>query len=201
VKVKICGITNSDDALAAVELGADALGFIFVSSSPRYIAPSAAQNIIRELPPFITSVGVVADWGYDKIKELIDCTGIGCVQLHGNETPELLEKIPVPAYKSFRVCDGFDPEILHTYKGTAYLLDTHVPGMRGGTGRTFDWSIALRAKEYGRIILAGGLTPHNIGEAVGCVQPYAVDVNSGVEERPGKKDRVKLKLLFERLEK
>jgi phosphoribosylanthranilate isomerase len=199
MKVKICGITNVDDALSAAELGADALGFIFVKSSPRYIAPKTARKIIQELPPFVVPVGVFADMTYDDILEIIDQTGIGCVQLHGEETPRPLANYPVPVYKSFRVDAGFNPEILRRYKGSAYLLDTKTPGVPGGTGQTFDWNIAIKAKEYGRIILAGGLNTENIVKAARIVQPYAVDVNSGVEMRPGKKDPEKLKLLFEQL--
>jgi phosphoribosylanthranilate isomerase len=196
MKVKICGITNIEDALLATELGADALGFIFVKTSPRHIRPSAARKIIQELPPFVIPVGVVADAEHDEILELIDETGIRCVQLHGNESPKQLAKFPVPVYKSFRVDKEFNLEILQRYKGSAYLLDTHVDGALGGTGKTFDWDVAIKAKTYGRIILAGGLTPENIAEAVKKVQPYAVDVNSGVESTLGKKDRNKLERLF-----
>lgn len=199
MRVKICGITNVDDALSAAELGADALGFIFVKSSPRYIAPKTARKIIQELPPFVVPVGVFADMAYNDILEIIDRTGIGCVQLHGEETPKQLANYPVPVYKSFRVDARFHPEILRRYKGSAYLLDTKTPGALGGTGQTFDWDGAIKAKEYGRIILAGGLNPENIVKAARIVQPYAADVNSGVEERPGKKDPAKLKLLFENL--
>jgi len=199
MRVKICGITNIDDALYAAELGADALGFIFVKSSPRHIAPNAARKIIQALPPFVVPVGVFADMTYNDILEIIDQTGVGCVQLHGEETPKQLVKYPVPVYKSFRIDSSFNPEILRRYKGSAYLLDTKASGELGGTGLTFDWEIAVKAKEYGRIILAGGLTPDNIIDAAQKVQPYAVDVNSGVEERPGKKDHIKLKILFERL--
>jgi phosphoribosylanthranilate isomerase len=199
MRVKICGITNVDDALSAAELGTDALGFIFVKSSPRYIAPKTARKIIQELPPFVVPVGVFADMAHDDILEIIEQTGIGCVQLHGEETPRQLANYPVPIYKSFRVDASFNPEILRRYKGSAYLLDTKIPGALGGTGQTFDWNIAIKAKEYGRIILAGGLNTENIVEAARMVQPYAVDVNSGVEERPGKKDPEKMKLLFEQL--
>ena len=199
MKVKICGITNIEDALLSADLGADALGFIFVPSSPRHIAPGAARKIIQALPPFVVPVGVVADMPYEDILEIIDQTGIGCIQLHGEETPKQLAKYPVPVYKSFRVDSGFDLEILRRYKGSAYLLDTKISGKLGGTGKTFDWEIAVKAKEYGRIILSGGLTPENIVEAVQRVEPYAVDVNSGVEERPGKKDHSKLKSLFKKL--
>jgi phosphoribosylanthranilate isomerase len=199
MKVKICGITNIDDALSAAELGADALGFIFVKSSPRHINPSAARKIIQALPPFVITVGVVADMAYNDVLEIIDQTSIGCVQFHGDETPKQIVKYPVPVYKSFRVDSSFNPEILRRYKGSAYLLDTKTSGELGGTGQTFNWEIAVKAKEYGRIILAGGLTPENIIEAIKTVQPYAVDVNSGVEESPGKKDRNKMKLLFKQL--
>ena len=196
MKIKICGITNMDDALLAAELGADALGFIFVKTSPRHIRPSTVRKIIQELPPFVIPVGVVADAEHDEILELIDETGICCVQLHGNESPKQLVKFPVPVYKSFRVDKKFNLETLQRYKGSAYLLDTHVDGTLGGTGKTFDWDIAVKAKAYGRIILAGGLNPENILEAIQKVQPYAVDVNSGVESAPGKKDRNKLERLF-----
>jgi phosphoribosylanthranilate isomerase len=199
MKVKICGITNKDDALCAAEFGADALGFIFVKSSPRHIAPRAARKIIQALPPFVVPVGVFADMVYNDILKIIDQAHIGCVQLHGGETPKQLTQYPVPVYKSFRVDSSFNLEILRRYKGSVYLLDTKISGELGGTGQTFDWQIAVKAKEYGRIILAGGLTPENISEAVRKVQPYAVDVNSGVEEYPGKKDHTKIKLLFERL--
>jgi phosphoribosylanthranilate isomerase len=196
MKIKICGITNIEDALFAAELGADALGFIFVKTSPRRIRPSAARKIIQELPPFVTPVGVVADAEHDEILELIEETGVRCMQLHGNESPKQLAKFPVPVYKSFRVDKEFNLETLQQYKGSAYLLDSHVDGTLGGTGKTFDWDIAVKAKAYGRIILAGGLNPENILDAIQMVQPYAVDVNSGVESAPGKKDRNKLERLF-----
>jgi phosphoribosylanthranilate isomerase len=200
MKIKICGITNMDDALLAAELGADALGFIFVKTSPRYIRPSAARKIIQELPPFVIPVGVVADSTREDILDLIEETRIGCVQLHGNESPKELAKFPIPIYKSFRVDKEFNLETLQRYKGSAYLLDAHVEGALGGTGKTFDWEIAIAAKAYGRIILAGGLTPENIAEAVKKVQPYAVDANSGVESVPGKKNKNKLEQLFKTIQ-
>jgi len=199
MKVKICGITNIDDALYAAELGVDALGFIFVKSSMRYIAPKAARKIIQELPPFIIPVGVFVDMPQEGIIELIEQTRIKCVQLHGNETPKQLAGFSVPAIKSFRVKNDFDVQQLRRFSASAFLLDTYVDGALGGTGKTFDWSIAIKVKSFGRIILSGGLNPENIIEAAQKVKPYAVDVNSGVEESPGKKDRTKLKLLFERL--
>jgi phosphoribosylanthranilate isomerase len=185
-----------DDALLASEFGADALGFIFVKTSPRYIDPAAARRIIQALPSFVTPVGVVADQEKDEILKLIKETGIRCVQFHGNELPEQLIDYPVPVCKSFRVHKGFNLQTLTQYKVSEYLLDTYVEGVSGGTGRTFDWEIAIAAKAYGRIILAGGLNPANIAEAIINVQPYAVDVNSGVESMPGKKDKDKLEKLF-----
>jgi len=196
MKTKICGITNIDDALLASELGADALGFIFVKTSPRYINPSTAKNIISALPPFVTPVGVVADAMHDEILELIEETGVRCMQFHGNELPEQLTELPVPTYKSFRVNNEFNLQTLLRYKVSAFLLDTYIEGILGGTSKTFDWEIAVKAKTYGRIILAGGLTPENIAEAARKVQPYAVDVNSGVESAPRKKDKNKLGQLF-----
>jgi len=200
MKIKICGITNIEDALLAAELGTDALGFIFVKTSPRCIRPSAARKIIQELPPFVVPVGVVADAEHDDILELIDETGIRCVQFHGNESPKQLAKFPVPVYKSFCVDKEFNLETLRRYKGSAYLLDTHIDGMPGGTGKTFDWDIAVKAKTFGRIILAGGLNPENIIDAIQKVQPYAVDVNSGVESAPWKKDENKLDKLFKNIQ-
>ncbi|MBN1398331.1 MAG: phosphoribosylanthranilate isomerase [Bacteroidetes bacterium] len=196
MKIKICGITNNDDALMAAELGADALGFIFVKKSPRYINPYDAQKIIKLLPPFITPVGVVADVSNEEISDLIKITGIRCLQLHGSEVPDFCADLSVPAYKSFRVNNGFDLQVLLNYRVPAYLLDTYVEGTMGGTGRTFDWDIAVKAKSFGKIILAGGLTPENIAEAIKKVQPYAVDLNSGVESAPGKKDKNKLEHVF-----
>ena len=196
MKVKICGITNIDDELYTAELDADALGFIFVKSSPRYITPKAARKILQELPPFIVPVGIFVDVPQQEIIGVIEQTGIKCVQLHGNETPKQLAGFPVPVYKSFRVYSSFNLEILRRYKGSAYLLDTKISGKLGGTGQTFDWEIAVKAKEYGRIILAGGLNPENVLEAIRKIQPYAIDVNSGVESAPGKKDKNKLEQLF-----
>jgi phosphoribosylanthranilate isomerase len=200
MKIKICGITNLEDALIAAEFGADALGFIFVKTSPRHIRPSAARKIIQELPPFTLPVGVVADFSREEILDLIEETRIGCVQFHGNESSKQLAKFPLPVYKSFRVDKDFNLETLRRYKGSAYLLDTYIEGTVGGTGKMFDWDIAIKAKAYGRIILAGGLNPENIIDAIQKVQPYALDVNSGVESSPGKKDKNKLEKLFKNIQ-
>jgi phosphoribosylanthranilate isomerase len=201
MKVKICGITNKEDALCAAELGADALGFIFVPSSLRYITPSAAKDIIGKLPPFVTSVGVFADSPSEEILSIIQQTGITCLQLHGNESPKQCSVYQVPVIKAFRVGKNFHFSSMQQFEVSAFLLDKYVDGSLGGTGKTFNWKIAVQAKKYGQIILAGGLHPENIIEAIRTVQPYAVDVNSGVESEQGKKDKEKLKRLFMNIQK
>ncbi|MDR3666713.1 MAG: phosphoribosylanthranilate isomerase [Ignavibacteriaceae bacterium] len=196
MKVKICGITNLEDALIAAYLGADALGFVFVKESPRSITPDAARDIISKLPPFIVTTGVFVNSPEEEILSIIKQTRIQCVQLHGNESPAEYSKIKVPVIKAFHVDEHFIVNTIVRYPATAYLLDTYVKGKAGGTGKTFDWDIAVRAQAYGRIILAGGLTPENIGDAIRKVQPYAIDISSGIESSPGKKDKRKLQELF-----
>jgi phosphoribosylanthranilate isomerase len=196
MRVKICGITNKEDALMAADLGADALGFIFAKGSPRTITPDMARNIIDELPPFTVPVGVFVDSPVEEILSIIEHTGIGCVQLHGNESPSECTKINVPVIKAFRVHEHFQADTLLQFSAAAYLLDTYVEGVAGGTGKTFDWNTAVTAKTYGRIILAGGLTPENINGAITKVRPYGIDISSGVESVPGKKDKRKLQQLF-----
>ena len=199
MRVKICGITSLEDALLATDLGADALGFIFAKGSPRTITPDAAGEIIFKLPPFIVPVGVFVDSTAEEIESIIELTGIRCVQLHGNESPLEFMKINVPIIKVFKVHEHFQVDTLLRFPASAYLLDTYVEGAAGGTGKTFDWNTAVAAKTYGRIILAGGLTPGNIRDAVIKVQPYGVDISSGVESMPGKKDKLKLQKLFTEL--
>jgi phosphoribosylanthranilate isomerase len=196
MKVKICGITREEDALSAVEAGADALGFIFAEGSPRTIAVAAARHIIAQLPPLVTPVGVFVDAPRSKILQTIHHTGIQVVQLHGNEKPRDLEDIPVPVIKAFRIGRGFDIRTLGTYSAGAYLLDTFLPGIPGGTGKTFDWEIAVKAKAFGPVILSGGITPANVAEATRRVRPYAIDVSSGVESSRGIKDPEKIRHLF-----
>lgn len=197
VKVKICGITNPADALAAIEYGADALGFVFYRKSPRYIEPDAAAVIVRELPPIVTTVGVFVDETREEVERIMEIAGLDAAQFHGNEPPEAC-RIRRRAIKAIRVKNIKDLEVMHQYEVSAYLLDTYAPHSPGGTGEVFDWDIALEAKKFGRVILAGGLTPENIGEAAGLVRPYAVDVASGVEAEQGRKDHEKLRLFIER---
>jgi len=193
VRVKICGITNSEDAHAAVEYGADALGFVF-AKSPRQITKEQARDIIAELPPFVSPVGVFVDEKADMIKEICDFCGIQTVQLHGNEQPSYLKELEgYKLIKAFRVKEEDDLKQLANYKPHAFLLDSYVKGVMGGTGVSFNWEIARQAHKYGTIILSGGLTPKNVKEAIQMVKPYAVDVSSGVESSPGKKDKSLLK--------
>ena len=190
VKVKICGITQLDDALAAVEAGADALGFMFHEPSPRHLTPSAAAKITRHLPPFVAKVGVFVNASADVVRRIVAECGLDAVQLHGDETPEFCGQFaPLKVIKAFRIRDEKSLLPLSDFETDAWLLDSFVPGKEGGTGTTFNWDLANQAKESGRpIILAGGLTPENIAEAVHEVWPYAVDVSSGVEAAPGRKD-------------
>lgn len=192
-RIKICGTTNLDDALMAVEAGADALGFIFVPDTPRYLHPDKAAKIIEELPPFITTVGLFVNANQREIDTIADGCSLDAVQLHGEEPPEVCQTLNRRVVKAFRVKDETSLANLHDYRVSAYLLDTYVKGAMGGTGKVFDWNLAVKAKKYGRIILAGGLNPENITLAISRVRPYGVDVSSGVEMRPGLKDPAKIK--------
>jgi phosphoribosylanthranilate isomerase len=201
MKIKICGITNLEDALAAVEYGADALGFVFYPKSPRSVTPEKAEEIIAQLPPFITTVGVFVNETPAKIKEVMTSSRLQVVQLHGVEPPQecMLWR---PSIKAFRVKDFVDLKPLEQFKCiSAYLIDTYAPSSYGGTGQIFNWDIAVEAKKFGPIILAGGLNPENIEKAVRWVKPYGVDVSSGVEAEKGKKDLKKVKEFIEKAKK
>jgi phosphoribosylanthranilate isomerase len=194
IKVKICGITQYEDAKTAISLGVDALGFNFYPKSPRYIHPQDAREIIKRLPPFIAKVGVFVNNEASLIMAVVQQTGIDTVQLHGAEPPSLCEKLPMSVIKVFPVGPDFDPAIIDTYPASGYLLDTWSETQLGGTGRTFDWAIAKTIAQYHHnIILAGGLGPTNIAEALETVQPYAVEFNSGVEIKPGIKNPRKMR--------
>ena len=193
-RIKICGITNLDDGLEAIAAGVDALGFVFVPNTPRYITPSQAKLVIKQLPPFITNVGLFVDNEIGEIEDIVNHCKLDAVQLHGNESPEMCSQISLQTkvIKSFHVKK--EPQVLRNeienYRVDAYLLDTFIKGKAGGTGQTFDWRIAEGLSQ--RIIVAGGLTPNNIGTAIAQLQPYGVDVSSGVEKSPGKKDTNKI---------
>jgi phosphoribosylanthranilate isomerase len=202
VKIKICGITNLDDALAAAEAGADALGFNFYKKSPRYIEPGKATEIIRQLPPFVVPVALVVNEHEEKIRDIQFTTGIKVLQFQGDESPEFCERFS-PVIKVFQVKDRESLKHMAHYRVSAYLLDSYKEGLRGGTGTVFDWHLAVVAKTIGKIILAGGLTPENVGGAVKLVQPYGVDVASGVEKDKDKriKDHVKMRKFIKEVRK
>ncbi|WKZ23492.1 MAG: phosphoribosylanthranilate isomerase [Candidatus Brocadiaceae baterium WH-1] len=193
MRVKICGITNSEDARNAVELSADALGFVF-AKSPRRITKEQVRDIVKWLPPFITPVGVFVDEQVNTLKEICEFCNIHTVQLHGNEPPSYLKELNgFIIIKAFRIKDEDDLKPMAVYKSHAFLLDSYVKGAMGGTGVSFNWDIAKQARKYGTIILSGGLTPENVKEAIHRAKPYAIDVSSGVESSPGRKDRALIK--------
>ncbi|MBE0479322.1 phosphoribosylanthranilate isomerase [Candidatus Aerophobetes bacterium] len=198
VKIKICGITNKEDAFLAVNLGVDALGFIF-AKSPRQIAPEEAKRIIKKLPPFVDRVGVFVNEEPQKVLQIARFCLLSTCQFHGDESPSYCEEFPYKLIKSFFVKDEVPDNILD-YEGRvdACLLDTFSSAKRGGTGKVFNWEIARKVKMPGLpLILSGGLTPDNVAEAIDKVRPYAVDVASGVEDAPGKKSRNKLQKFIE----
>ena len=201
VRIKICGITHMDDALMAVDLGADALGFIF-ASSPRQITPECARLIVNGLPPFIQTVGVFVNESPAMIRDIMAFCGLDMIQLHGDESPEFCKGLGSVPIKSFRIRDTESLTPIDRYQGKvrAVLLDTYQSGKHGGTGKAFDWDLALKAKAFHMpLILSGGLGPSNIERAVAVVAPYAVDVNSGIETTPGKKSAELMEKLMNKL--
>jgi phosphoribosylanthranilate isomerase len=194
VYVKICGITNHEDALAAVDAGANALGFVFYPPSPRHVSPEQATQMIQKLPPFVTIVGLFVDAALDTVNDTAVRCGLDRIQLHGHETPAYCRQVTQPVIKAFRMKDAESLEHLQGYQVSAYLLDAYVEGaLPGGTGTPFSWELAMRAKAYGPVILAGGLTPDNVEAAIEQTRPYAVDVSTGVECAPGLKDHRKVR--------
>jgi len=194
VKVKICGITNADDAQAAVEAGADLIGFVFAPASPRYVTVEQAAAISRTISPFVVKVGLFVDPPEELVMEALGACGLQLLQFHGNETPDFCRQFGAMSMKAFRVKGPETIQELPNYPTDAWLLDAYVPGQPGGTGHVFNWDLAVEAVQLGRpVFLAGGLTQDNVADAVRRVRPYGVDVSSGVESAPGKKDHAKLK--------
>ncbi len=200
MKIKICGITNKEDALNAVSLGADAIGFIFAPESPRHITPEKAEEISVFLPPFVSVVGVFVNQSKEFIETCVQKCKLDLVQLHGDESPAFCQTIQRRVIKAFPVLYLEDLDPIAHYQGivSAILLDTKVQHMSGGTGKIFDWGLAIKAKAYEvPLILAGGINAQNVKKAYQLVTPYAVDLSSSVEQSPGLKDYNKMKEMIE----
>lgn len=203
VKVKICGITSWTDARLSVDAGADALGFNFYKSSPRYIAPDDARRIVGRLPRRVQAVGIFVNAPPAAVLRIARNVDVEILQLHGEESPGAVRALAefYPVIKAFRVRRGFRLARLGRYRAAAaFLLDGFEPNRRGGTGKTFDWRIVRQAKRYGPIILAGGLAPTNVAQAIRQAAPFAIDVCGGVESKPGKKDPARLQELMREVE-
>ena len=200
VRIKICGITNEEDALAAARFGADALGFIF-APSPRRIAPEKARQIIKVLPPLVQTVGVFVDEDLGEVSSVAEMCGLDILQFHGSESADYCDSFDRRVIKAIRLRNPHDIKSLAKYDGVvqALLLDTYLPDKAGGTGMTFNWQWAVEARKYGRIILAGGLSPENVAAAVSLVKPYGVDASSSLEQSPGIKDHEKIRQFIERV--
>jgi phosphoribosylanthranilate isomerase len=197
VRIKICGITNVEDALDAIEAGADALGFVFHRDSPRYVEPEAARQIVLRLPPLVLTVGVFVNAEQKVVRDLMDRCGLTLAQLHGDEPSAYCETLGRPALKAVRLRSRRDflaiSELLGRAQVRGILVDACSEQAYGGTGVRADWELAAEAAKVGPVVLAGGLTSENVREAIRTVRPYGVDVSSGVERSPGKKDAVKVR--------
>jgi phosphoribosylanthranilate isomerase len=201
-RVKICGITNLADAQAAVEAGADALGFIFYEKSPRFVSLKTAAEISKQLPSFIMRVGVFVNAPEDFVLKAIAECGLTMLQFHGDEPPEFCTQFGLMSMKAFRIRDEKSLEELPKYQTDAYVLDAFSSTTLGGTGEKFNWDLAVEAQKFGKpIFLAGGLTPENVAEAVRKVRPFGVDVSSGVEISPGKKEPEKVRAFIRSVQK
>jgi phosphoribosylanthranilate isomerase len=200
-KIKICGITNQEDAHIAVQEGADALGFVFYPQSPRYIQPAVAKQIIGSLPPFVLPVGVFVNQELDMVRSIFDECGLAFAQLHGDESPNFCESLRRPVLRALRVQDRRSFLALAEFKGRTgvkgFVVDAFSDSLYGGTGRTTDWTIAGEVAKAVPILLAGGLTSENVQEAIRQVHPYGVDVSSGVEHSPGRKDSEKIRAFIQ----
>jgi phosphoribosylanthranilate isomerase len=197
VRIKICGLTRLEDVQEAVTAGADAAGFIFAPGSPRQISLEQAAGLCRGVPPLVSRIGVFVDADAGFIRSAVAACGLHAVQLHGAENPEFCRTdFGAAVIKAWRVRDRTSLETLRHFDTHAWLLDTYVPGQAGGTGVCCDWALAAQATAWGRpVILAGGLTPANVGDAIRQARPFAVDVSSGVESAPGLKDPAKVRAL------
>jgi phosphoribosylanthranilate isomerase len=196
--VKICGITNVEDALWAAECGTTAIGLIFAEESPRRVMLAAARAIVSELPDSVLRAGVFVNNTVEFVNKYVRELGLSYAQLHGEEAPEYCPKVKAKVIKAFRISSARDLEAMKEYDVDAFLLDTFSPSRRGGTGKTFDWSLAVAAKNFGvPIILSGGLNPENVAEAIERVAPAGVDASSGVESSPGEKDPEKVGLFVQ----
>lgn len=191
-RIKVCGITNLEDAMQAVEAGADALGFVFYDQSPRFVTPHEVRQIVAALPPFVTTVGLFVNESAARIRHAMAAARLTVVQLHGNEQPQDCRLEPLPVIKALRVRDAASLEGVDRYQVAALLLDAWSDDHFGGSGLSFDWQLTQRLTGKRPVILAGGLSPANVAAAIAQVKPYAVDVSSGVEARPGKKDPQKV---------
>ena len=197
-RVKICGITNLADALAAVAAGADALGLNFYEKSPRHVSLKTAAEISKQLPPFVMRAGVFVNADEDLVTRAIGECGLSLLQFHGDETPEFCVQFGLMSMKAFRIRDAESLKGIPNYPTDAYLLDAYSPEARGGTGEKFNWDLAIEAQKFGKpVFLAGGLTPENVADAVRKVRPFAVDVASGVESSPGQKDAAKVRAFIQ----
>ncbi|MFH0772297.1 MAG: phosphoribosylanthranilate isomerase [Candidatus Omnitrophota bacterium] len=203
VRIKICGITDFEDASAACLYGADAIGFVF-AKSPRQVSPRQAKAIIRRLPPYVVTVGVFVNEEIGILKRIVRYCGLNCVQLHGDEAPQYCEglKGKYKLIKAIRARDDRSLRVFGKFDVDAFLLDSYIKGARGGTGKKFNWNLAVRAKEYGKpVILSGGIGVDNVEDAVLKVNPYAIDVSSLIESGPGKKDHKLMRILIEKARK
>ncbi len=200
-KIKICGITNIEDAELAVQAGADALGFILYPNSPRFVEIQVVKSIVNQLPPFVLPIGVFVNEDSTMVQNVMDVCGLALAQLHGEESPAYCESLGYPVLKAIRLRDRSSFLSLAEYKGRAgvrgFVLDAFSESEYGGTGKVADWDVAAEAAQDAPVLLAGGLTPENVQEAIHKVQPYGVDVSSGVETHPGKKDPTKVQAFIQ----
>lgn len=205
-RIKMCGLTREEDVVAGIDAGLDALGFIFYEKSARNVEPDFVRSMVSQMPPFTECVGVFVNREREEVQEIIQYCGLSYAQLHGNENPKFCERVermasPCRVIKAFRVSEESKSDEFALYAPVihGYLLDTYKKGTAGGTGETFDWNIIQRLNLQRPMILAGGLTPENVGEALAQVQPFGVDVNSGVEIEPGIKDHAKLNAFVQKV--